>query len=60
VQEFMLKFIHFLKNTILSWSDLGKVGVADIFGVSHWLVAVIFAFAVLFLFKWFEKRNFKI
>jgi uncharacterized membrane protein YedE/YeeE len=47
----------FLKNTVLSWADIGKVGVADILGTSHWMVAIVFTFAVLFLFKWFEKKK---
>jgi uncharacterized membrane protein YedE/YeeE len=47
----------FLKNTVLSWADIGKVGVADILGASHWMVAIVFTFAVLFLFKWFEKKK---
>jgi len=47
----------FLKNTVLSWLDMGKVGVADVLGVSHWMIAIIFTFAVLFLFKWFEKKK---
>jgi hypothetical protein len=47
----------FLKGTVLSWGDLGKVGVADVLGVSHWMIAIIFTFAVLFLFKWFEKKK---
>jgi hypothetical protein len=47
----------FLKNTVLSWADIGKVGVADVLGVSHWMVAIVFTFVVLFLFKWFEKKK---
>ena len=47
----------FLKNTVLSWLDMGKVGVAVVLGVSHWMIAIIFTFAVLFLFKWFEKKK---
>jgi hypothetical protein len=37
--------------------DMGKVGVADVLGVSNWMIAIIFTFAVLFLFKWFEKKK---
>ena len=36
----------FLKNTVLSWLDMGKVGVADVLGVSHWMIAIIFMFLV--------------
>ena len=47
----------FFKSTVLSWSDLGKVGLPEVIGVNHWVVALIFTLITLGLFRWFEKKG---
>ena len=47
----------FFKSTVLAWSDLGKVGLPEVLGVNHWIVAMVFALMTLGLFRWFEKKG---
>lgn len=47
----------FLKATVLSWKDFGKLDLPGALGVSPWLVAVPFAGLVIGLFAWFEKKG---
>ena len=46
-----------MKQTILTWGDLGKITLPGILGVSHWIVIPIFVLAGVGLFYWFEKKN---
>ena len=45
-----------LKKTILTWGDLGKITLPQIFGINHWMIILLFIAGGLFLFRWFEKR----
>ena len=47
----------FFKSTVLAWSDLGKIGLPETIGVNHWVVAIVFAFITLGMFRWFEKKG---
>ena len=47
----------FFKSTVLAWSDLGKVGLPEVLGVNHWIIAMVFALMTLGLFRWFEKKG---
>ena len=47
----------FFKSTVLAWSDLGKVGLPEVIGVNHWIVAMVFAVITLGMFRWFEKKG---
>jgi len=47
----------FFKSTVLSWADFGKIGLPEAFGVSPWVIIVIFILAVLALFRWFERKG---
>ena len=47
----------FFKATVLSWADFGKIGLPEIFGVSHWIVASVLAILFISLFRWFERRG---
>ncbi|MBN2654426.1 MAG: YeeE/YedE family protein [Nitrospirae bacterium] len=47
----------FIKSTVLSWQDFGKIGIAEAVGVSHWVVAVVVAVVFGLMFRIFEKRN---
>lgn len=46
-----------LKQTVLAWKDFGKIGLADVLGISHWIVAAAFGAVTLGVFVWFEKRG---
>ena len=46
-----------MKQTVLTWGNLGKITLPGILGVSHWGVIPIFIIAVVALFFWFEKKN---
>ncbi|MDX9746728.1 MAG: DUF6691 family protein [Syntrophales bacterium] len=47
----------FLKSTVLTWGDLGKITIPEILGINHWIVIVVFIVAGLALFRWFEKMK---
>lgn len=47
----------FLKKTVLTWGDLGKITIPQLLGVNHWVVIMVVVLSALFLFRWFEKRN---
>ncbi|MGA7278180.1 MAG: DUF6691 family protein, partial [Desulfocapsaceae bacterium] len=46
-----------MKLTVLTWADLGKISLPEILGINHWMVIIVFVFAVVGLFYWFEKKN---
>lgn len=45
----------FLKTTVLTWGDYGKITLPQILGVNHWLVIAAIAAAALALFYRLEK-----
>ena len=47
----------FFKSTVLSWADFGKIGLPEVLGINHWVIAVIFAIITLLMFRWFEKKG---
>ena len=47
----------FLKRTVLTWGDLGKITLPEVFGVNHWIVVTILVIGGLSLFFWFEKKG---
>ena len=47
----------FMKKTVLTWGDLGKITLPGALGVSHWVVIPACAIAALVLFMLFEKRR---
>lgn len=46
-----------LKRTVLSWKDFGRIGLPETLGVSNWAVLLIFWACILLLFFWFEKKR---
>jgi hypothetical protein len=46
-----------LKTTVLSWKDFGKIGLAETIGVSPWVIIPLFWAGTIGLFVWFEKRK---
>jgi len=47
----------FLKATVLTWGDYGKITVPGVLGINHWIVIAVFIVAGLGLFRWFEKKG---
>ena len=47
----------FLKRTVLTWGNFGKITVPQVLGVSHWPVIVVMVIGTLGLFFWFEKKG---
>ncbi len=47
----------FLKKTVLTWGDLGKITFPQVLGVSHWIIIPIVVVGGLLLFRWFEKKG---
>ncbi|HNT69081.1 MAG TPA: YeeE/YedE thiosulfate transporter family protein, partial [Syntrophorhabdaceae bacterium] len=45
----------FLKNTVLTWGNLGKITIPQILGINHWIVIVAFVIIGILMFRWFEK-----
>jgi uncharacterized membrane protein YedE/YeeE len=46
-----------LKRTVLTWGDLGKITLPQVFGVNHWVVIVIIWVLAIAMFWWFEKKG---
>jgi uncharacterized membrane protein YedE/YeeE len=46
-----------LKNSVLAWKDLGKIGLPEIVGVSPWISIPLFWAGTTALFAWFERRE---
>jgi uncharacterized protein len=47
----------YLKKTVLTWGDFGKITLPQVLGISHWIVITIFTISGLMLFYWFEKKG---
>jgi uncharacterized protein len=47
----------FLKRTVLTWGDYGKITLPQVLGVNHWLVILPLLAGGLLLFRWFEKKG---
>lgn len=47
----------FLKKTILTWGDLGKVSIPQILHINHWFVIALVIAGVLSLFALLEKNK---
>jgi len=47
----------YMRKTILTWGDYGKITIPQVLGLNHWLVIVPFALLVLILFYQFEKKG---
>lgn len=51
------QFYPFLKSTVLSWADFGKLSLPQVFGVSPWVVAIVFSIITALMFRLFEKKS---
>jgi hypothetical protein len=47
----------FFQSTVLAWKDFGKVGLPEVTGLSHWIIALLFWVGVIPLFFLFEKNR---
>ncbi|MBM4284426.1 MAG: YeeE/YedE family protein [Deltaproteobacteria bacterium] len=47
----------YLKTTVLTWGNYGKLTLPQLLGVSPWVVIPLFAAGAVFLFRWLEKRG---
>lgn len=47
----------FLKTTVLTWGDFGKITIPQVLGINHWFVIVPIIAAVITIFRWFEKKG---
>ena len=46
-----------LKQSVLTWGDLGKITIPQVIGVNHWIIIALFVIGGLLLFWWFEKNH---
>lgn len=46
-----------LKATVYTWGDLGKITLPQVLGVSHWVVIPLFVAGAGALFWWLEKKG---
>ena len=47
----------FIKRTVLTWCDYGKITLPEVLGINHWLIIILFVIGGLALFRFFEKRG---
>ena len=47
----------FMKQTVLTWGNLGKLTLPQVLGVNHWLVIPLVILGTLGLFYWLEKQG---
>jgi len=47
----------FLKSTVLTWKDFGKIGFPETLGLSQGVIVLIFWVGITALFFWFEKNK---
>jgi len=46
---------EFLKNTVLTWADFGRVSISDVTGISNLILMPVFIISVVFLLRYLEK-----
>ncbi len=46
-----------LKSTVLAWKDFGKISVAEVLGISPWLIIPVLWAGILGLFVGFERNK---
>lgn len=46
----------FIAKTVNTWSNLGRITLPQVLGVSHWVVIPLFIAGTLLLFRWLEKK----
>ncbi len=46
-----------LKESVYTWGDLGKITLPQVLGVSHWVIIPLFIVGAMGLFWWLEKKG---
>lgn len=46
-----------LKTTVYTWGDYGKITLPELLGVNHWMIIPLFIVGVVFLCRWLEKKG---
>ena len=46
-----------IKETVLTWGDLGKITIPQLLGVNHWPVIGVFVAGGVLILRWFEKKG---
>jgi hypothetical protein len=46
-----------LKRTVLTWADYGKLTLPQVLGINPWIVIGLFWIGGIMLFRWFEKKG---
>lgn len=46
-----------MKNTVLTWGDLGKITIPQVLGINHWPVIIVFIAVAILLLRWLEQKG---
>jgi len=46
----------FLKRTVFTLGDYGKITIPHITGINHWVIITLFSIGVLIIFLWIERK----
>ncbi len=46
-----------LRDNVLTWGRFEVRTLPQLLGLSHWVVIPVFVVGIIYLFKWFEKKN---
>ena len=47
----------FVKRTVLTWGNVGKITIPEILRINHWIIVLIFIGMGAFLFSWFNRKR---
>ena len=47
----------FLRNTVLTWADFGRISLSDITGISSFIIMPAFVLCVILLMRFLEKKS---
>lgn len=54
---FYAELYPFMKQTVLTWGDFGKVTLPAALGINHWFVIIFLGIIFIGLFRLFEKKG---
>ncbi len=46
-----------LRSTVYTWGDYGRLTLPEMLGVNHWLIIPVFIVGAILLFRWFERKG---
>ena len=47
----------FLKSTVYTWGDFGKITLPDALGLNHWIVLAVLVALYLLILRFLEKKG---